>query len=329
MDRMQAYVYRSESHDPWHNLAIEEYFQKSVPEQTIILYLWSNADTVVIGRTQNPWRECDLQFMERHGVVLSRRTTGGGAVYHDAANLNYSFIVSKELYDEDRQFGVILDAVKHFGLQGERGGRNDLTVDGRKFSGNAFSRVYLGALHHGTVLIDTNMEMMKGCLQVSAAKMKTHGVQSVSSRVVNLKELRPEISVQRMAEAISRSFEKAYGTALPMELSGAEREIREIERRNVSEDWLAGGFRTFTFQLENRFSWGEFQLNADVEDGKLTRIQVYSDSLAPEFILRIRDLLADRTANLAALSQEIQAFDWEPSHRAFAEEIAQWLAAES
>ncbi len=322
---MRFYVYRSSSQDPRFNLAVEEYFQRHIPEDTILLYLWCNANTVVIGRTQNPWRECDFDFMDRHGILLSRRTTGGGAVYHDSSNLNYSFIVSKELYDVDRQFSVILDAVRLLGLRGERSGRNDLMVDGRKFSGNAFSKLYQGALHHGTILIDTNVEMMQGALQVSAVKMKTHGVQSVSSRVVNLRELIPDLSVEKMGAAISTAFQREYGPATTVPFSSTEKEVQEIAAHNADREWLMGNYQKFSFQLEHRFSWGEFQLNANAENGKLKEIEVYSDSLDPEFILQIRSLLSDKTAGINEICRQVTANFQDDPYKSYADEIVRWL----
>ncbi|HOV70336.1 MAG TPA: lipoate--protein ligase family protein, partial [Clostridia bacterium] len=153
--------------DPHQNLAFEEYLFETADEDTATMYLWTNASTVVIGRNQNPWRECKVELLEKDGGKLSRRTTGGGAVYHDLGNLNFSFIMSKEAYSVQRQLGVIIEAVRSLGIDAEFSGRNDILACGRKFSGNAFAVRKNGALHHGTLLINADMDMLTHYLTVS------------------------------------------------------------------------------------------------------------------------------------------------------------------
>ena len=135
---MKIRTYISDSNNAWHNLAVDEFLLNSVGKDEIILYLYINSDSVIIGKNQNAWKECNIESMNRDGVKLVRRITGGGAVFHDLNNLNFSFISSKDLYDVQRQFGVILKALESVGLKAEFSSRNDLTINGRKFSGNAF-----------------------------------------------------------------------------------------------------------------------------------------------------------------------------------------------
>lgn len=323
---IQPIILQSPTTNPYYNLSVEEYLQKNLKENEIALYLWQNADCVVIGRAQNPWRECNLDYMEEQGISLMRRTTGGGAVFHDSQNLNFSFIVPKGIYDYERQCRVILEAVKEFDLVGERNGRNDLTVGGRKFSGNAFSRLFRHALHHGTILIHTDVLKMKGSLQVSAQKMKAKGVKSVVSRVVNLQELVPDLTVEKMKAALCRAFEAEYGEAEYRTVSVLEKtEMEKLEEKNRSHQWLYGEYRQFDFTLSDRLGWGEIELCAKVEDGIIRDIEVYSDALDVEFILRLRKMLRESKANINAMADVVENYAWDERQRAMAAELADWL----
>ena len=149
-----------ESVDPYRNLAIEQYLMETVGEDTCILYLWQNSQTVVIGRNQNAWAECRTTELNRDGGHLARRLSGGGAVYHDMGNLNFTFLVSKKNYDLNKQLQVIVTACQNLGIDAQITGRNDVAADGRKFSGNAFFDSKGQAYHHGTLLVDVDMTML-------------------------------------------------------------------------------------------------------------------------------------------------------------------------
>ena len=148
--------------------------------------------------------------------MLARRLSGGGAVFHDLGNLNFTFSVTEENYDLPRQQPVILTACRLLGLRAELSGRNDLLVEGRKFSGNSFYSHNGRAFHNGTLLVNADMTKMGRYLSPSTAKIASKGVDSVRSRVVNLRELCPDLTIEKMAEAMNRAFEQVYGlTAVP------------------------------------------------------------------------------------------------------------------
>ena len=161
--------------DPHKNLALEEVLLTTLPEDQAVLYLWQNRHTVVIGAGQNACAECRVGLLESEGGTLARRSSGGGAVYHDMGNLNFSFLVPRADYDVARQLKVILEAVRALGVEAEPSGRNDLTAGGRKFSGNAFRILKDGALHHGTLLVNVDMGLIGRYLNVSKDKLRAKG----------------------------------------------------------------------------------------------------------------------------------------------------------
>jgi lipoate-protein ligase A len=195
---MKLTVIRTENTDPYENLAAEEYLTMNAEEDEVILFLWQNAHTVVIGRNQNPWKECNVERIKQDGVCLARRMSGGGAVYHDMGNLNFTFIAKDGLFDVARQTDVILLACRLMGINASKTGRNDLTVEGRKFSGHAYFSSQGYNYHHGTIMLDVNAEDLSKYLNVPDSKLKSKGVASVRSRVTNLKD---HISDARLATA--------------------------------------------------------------------------------------------------------------------------------
>ena len=210
-------TYESMTTDPYTNLAVEEYLTFHAEPGECILYLWQNAHTVVIGRNQNCWKECRVSELEADGGHLVRRLSGGGAVYHDLGNLNFTFCMRKEDADVDRQLQVIIEAVASFGLTAEKTGRNDVAINGQKFSGNAFFDSKGCYYHHGTLLLNVDTASMSRFLNPSKAKLQSKGVSSVRSRVVNLSSLCPHITVDTMKQAMFTAFSKVYGLpAVPL-----------------------------------------------------------------------------------------------------------------
>lgn len=275
----------SNTFDPYENLAREEYLTFHVQPEECILYLWQNAHTVVIGRNQNCWKECRVTELEASGGHLVRRLSGGGAVYHDLGNLNFTFCMRKESADVTRQTAVIREAAASFGLQAEQTGRNDVTVDGRKFSGNAFfdSRGYY--YHHGTLLLNVDTSAMSRYLNPSAAKLRSKGVSSVRSRVVNLAELSEEITVESMKKAMTEAFSKVYG--LPCELFEEsrfeEQEIERLREKFSSWQWKYGQKIPFTNRFSRRFSWGEAELALKVDQGLVEEALLSTDSMEADW----------------------------------------------
>ena len=274
-------LYQGESYDPYYNLAVEQHLLETVAENTCILYLWQNENPVVIGRNQNAWKECRTTLLESEGGHLARRLSGGGAVFHDLGNLNFTFLVSQADYDLNRQLAVIQEAARSLGIHAERSGRNDVLADGRKFSGNAFYRNGTQAYHHGTLLMDVDTQRMSRYLNPSKAKLQSKGVDSVRSRVVNLRELNPDITIPKLKEALADAFARVYG--LPLGQISQDwldsSAVEALRLRNQSWEWNYGQTIPFTFESEGRFPWGSVQIEVQVENGIVQQAKVYSDSM--------------------------------------------------
>ena len=302
-------LYESSSFDPYLNLATEQYLMETVEEDACILFLWQNQNTVVIGKNQNAWKECRTTLLNEEGGVLARRLSGGGAVFHDLGNLNFTFLVPQAEYDLDRQFSVIAEAVSLLGLQAERSGRNDVLIQGRKFSGNAFFKHDGKAYHHGTLLVDVDMDKLGRYLNPSKAKLQAKGVDSVRSRVVNLRELNPQVTIVSMKDAMTRAFAKVYDRPMTVmtDKDFDHDAIEALRQRNASWEWNYGQKLPFTAELEARFPWGCVQLCMQVENGMVTGAKIYSDAMDWQLPERMEALLLGARFEKDAVCERLQA----------------------
>ena len=289
---MKAYFFLCESSDGWRNLAADEYFLNHIGKDEILLHIYINAPAVIIGKNQNAWRECNLKAMEADGVKLVRRISGGGAVYHDLGNVNFSFIAHRDIYDVPRQMNVILRAVRELGISAEFSGRNDLLAEGRKFSGNAFCVRGEGRQHHGTLLLSADLSKLPGYLNVSDEKLRSKGVSSVRSRVCNLCEFNAQITSDGMIEALKKGFAQEYGAFENWELDAAARqEIESLYEKQSSWQWRLGQAPRFDLELKNRFDWGEIQVLLSFRQAHVSQVQVYSDALDTELAEQLAQML--------------------------------------
>ncbi|MDR3292777.1 MAG: lipoate--protein ligase [Clostridiales bacterium] len=208
---MKLKFYQTTVINPYRNLAVERYFVDHIDGDEYIIYFWKNKDTIVIGRNQYAYDQFSASAVERDGIKIARRRSGGGAVYHDENNLNFSFIMNTAVFDKNSGYDIIMTALKSIGIPVEKSGRNDLTADGRKFSGNAFLTKGNIYCHHGTILIKTDTERMEEYLNVPKEKLENKGVKSVKSRVVNLTELDGEISAEGIMHAVWVAAESYFG----------------------------------------------------------------------------------------------------------------------
>ena len=277
----KIFIYNAQGTDPHENLAAEKILMDALQPGEAMLYLWQNLNTVVIGKNQNAWLECRTSLLEEEGGKLARRLSGGGAVFHDLGNLNFTFLMCKEDYDLDKQIEVIRQACALAGIQVEKSGRNDLLAEGKKFSGNAFFQDKVHAYHHGTLMVDVDKDKLGRYLSPPKAKLQAKGVASVRSRVVNLKELSPTLTIESMRENMIRAFEDVYGMGAEVFVLRDDMQTQIAQLKEVYSSWeyLYGAPLSFTFSCEEKFDWGYIQLQIDAKGGIINQVGINTDAM--------------------------------------------------
>lgn len=278
----RALYYEAKGRDAYHNIATEQWLTQHCGPDEIILYLWRNDPAVVIGRCQNIWSEVRVDELRRLGAVPVRRLSGGGAVWHDRGNLNFTFITSRENSDIDKQTSVVLQGLKMLGVEARKNGRNDLCAGERKFSGHSFCHLGDNCFHNGTIMVYTNPDAMARVLNVSPDKLQSKGVKSVRSRTVNLDELVPNLSVHSVMRALKANFASIYDLD-PIDAAPdfESDEFKAIEARFRSDEWIYGKVATFTHEVHRRYPWGSLDLKLDVRHGIISGCTAYTDALDP------------------------------------------------
>lgn len=318
---MAIYFYRSKSGDGWRNLATDRYFLENLGADDIMLYYYINENAVIIGRNQNAWKECNLDRMDADGVQLVRRHTGGGAVFHDCGNLNFSFIMGEKNYDVQRQMNVVIAAMKKLGLTAELSGRNDILIDGKKFSGNAFgtSREMCG--HHGTLLVSADLSRLANYLNVSEKKIRSKGISSVRARVCNLSDLAAGIDVERTAAALQDTFREEYGDYTEFVIDEAtEKKIDAYYEEQCSWEWRLGRTPKFDYEFDERFSFGEMQIQLSLDSAVVCAAKVYTDALDTGIATAVEQKLLGARFDSNALADALDQPD-----NAYFHEIAEYL----
>lgn len=293
-------IYCSNSTDAYFNLSLEEYLFHHSNSKNEILYLWQNDNTVVIGHNQNPWKECNLEELERVGGKLVRRRSGGGAVYHDLGNLNFTFISN---FDKNRiiqNVEMVTHVLREFGIDAVYSGKNDIEVGSFKVSGNAYFEENKMLCHHGTLLCNTDIERLAKILHVSHQKLESKGIDSVQSRIKNIGEINPHVTVECLKKALAEVFWKRRVTSrflnpiifyLNEDYTGSEINMREVfalRERYESWDWNFGTSPGFNVTLSHHYPWGEVVLYLVVEDGIIKKVKVSTDALDVDLPSRIQ-----------------------------------------
>ena len=309
------------SNDPAYNLALEEFLHLHRQPRHEVFLLWQNEPTIVIGRHQNTFDEINREYVEANSVHVIRRNSGGGAVYHDLGNLNFSFLV------DDRETGFsferftqpVIRTLRQLGVDAENSGRNDIAIKGRKISGNAQYRHNGRLLHHGTILFDSNLENLSMALNYAPEKYVSRAVASIRSRVTNVREHLPtNIDMAEFRRLLSENVVAEYELK-PDSLNDAEQQaiVKLRDEKYRSWDWVYGRTPPFwTHSRLQKFPWGTFNLRLEVRNGCIASCAFYGDFFSPGDPQELAALLIGLPFDRRTLENELSEND---IHRIFPE----------
>lgn len=257
--------------DVYRALALENVFLDDSSLTEPLLFCWVGDAAVVMGKNQNPWRECNLQVIGGRKLKLARRVSGGGSVYHDPGNLNISWILPREGYREEAMHDLFIRALGRLGIEAFLGQGGRIVVAEGKISGSAFCYRKDKVLHHGTLLLDADLELLQAALSPPGLYIHTHAVASVPAPVVNLKTLQPGLTRERVQDALMQEAEKHFGKVEPMDERDLPADLEQESVRLASSEWIwdqTPGFHSHLTLQDGR------QLRFRVHKGKMSELQV-------------------------------------------------------
>ena len=272
----------SNSTNPYFNLAMEEYVFEHLDRSKEYFMLWQNKNTIVVGKYQNTAEEVNQEYVDSQGIRVARRLSGGGAVYHDDGNLNFTFIVDQNS-NPNFNFNLfvipVIKALEELGVHAEFTGRNDLTIDGKKFSGNSQYIKRSRIMHHGCIMLDSNLDKVQLSLRVKEAKFESKSVKSVISRVTTINDHTPQkISMQKFKETLKR---QAFANNDMEPYSLTDLDIKAVQllqqKKYESWEWNYGYYPAYSIRRDHKFESGLVSVNMGVEHGTIINIRFFGD----------------------------------------------------
>ncbi len=309
------------STDPAYNLAFEQYLLEHRLSGDYLL-LWQNDKTVVVGQNQNVFEEIDPDYAKAHGIRVVRRMTGGGAVYHDRGNLNYSFITDhreEDEYEAERFTIPVVRALRELGLNAESSGRNDILINGKKVSGTAERIFQDRVLHHGTLLFDSDPAVIGAVLRPDPEKFSSKSIKSVRSRVGSIKEELEKAGISLTLEEFWAKLLEAFRNEIPQLSCGSAassflkpEELAAIEalktEKYESYEWTYGRSPKYSFRNRKRFPGGSVEIRADVSDGLIQELRFFGDFLGQASVQPLEQALAGTRFEENAVSEVLSRF---------------------
>lgn len=286
------------STDPYFNLAFDEYCLENIPSEEPYFFLWRNRPAVIIGLNQNAYSEVNLDYLNSHGITLARRVTGGGAVYHDLQNMNYTII------GRNPSPQPMVDALRSLGVPAELTGRNDIFVEGRKVSGYARRVSHDQEIIHGTLMYDVDLDTLTHVLDTQGSKMQAKGISSVKSRVANLKEYLPQFKSLDELQAALQKILSAGDGQMPLSAEQVAEVRRQADEKFSTWDFIYGHSHEADFRCKAKLSCGTVEADIRVDRGLIARLDFSGDFL---FDTPAQELAAKMTG-LRYAPAEVKAF---------------------
>ncbi|WP_077623109.1 lipoate--protein ligase [Sediminibacillus massiliensis] len=311
------YIDNEGIHDPHINLAIEEYILKNFGEDDTYLLFYVNEPSIIIGKNQNTIEEINTNYVDENRIHVVRRLSGGGAVYHDLGNLNFSFITKDDgnsFHDFAKFTEPVTDALKQLGVNAELKGRNDIVVDGRKISGNAQFSTKGRMFSHGTLMLDSEIENVVSALNVKLEKIKSKGIKSIRSRVANISEfLEEQITVEGFKELILKHIFNVNDVKDVPQYKLTEQDWANIhklsEERYQQWDWNYGKSPAFNIQQSHKFAAGAVDVRLDVKKGIIENAKIYGDFFGVGDVTDIEERLKGTRYERRSIDEAISDLD--------------------
>ncbi len=304
------YIYNS-STEPYFNLALEEYFLKETNEEYFIL--WRNEPCIVVGKNQNTLSEIHLEFVKEKNIKVVRRLTGGGAVFHDLGNINFTFIVNNESsFNDFKSFVIpIIGTLKTLGIDAEFSGRNDMLIHGKKFSGNAQCKHKNRVMHHGTLLFSSNMNDLSGVLKPKDIKFSDKSIKSVASRVTNISEhLSKNINILEFKDEIFKYISSNTQNSIDSLSQSEIQKINKLKEEKYSTwEWNFGNSPKYSYYNEKRFSAGTFEVHIDVFKGIIKELKLYGDFFGKNDINELESFFKGISHEKSSISEILSTLD--------------------
>jgi lipoate-protein ligase A len=299
--------------DPYYNHALEEHFLRNRTEECFIL--WRSSPCILIGKNQNAYSEINIDYVKEHNLPVVRRISGGGAIFNDLGNILFGFISNKganTFADFERFTAPIIAALKKLGVNAELSGRNDITIDGKKFSGNAQAKHGNRILHHGSILFSSNMTDLSSALKVKPIKFQDKSVKSVASRVTNISEyLESPMAVEEFKDYIMNFIMQTNPEASIYDLtSGDLNQINKLVKEKTSTwEWNFGASPKYNLVNEKKYTGGVVEINLNVNNGIINDIKIYGDFFGQEDINDLETALNGIKHEEKAIRQVLGNFD--------------------
>jgi lipoate-protein ligase A len=331
MEAALIFVDNQNHTDPRVNLAIEEHLLRNFSVEEDILLFYINEPSIIIGRNQNTLEEINHLYVEEHGIHVVRRLSGGGAVYHDLGNLNFSFISNngrENIHNFKKFTAPVIDVLLEMGVNAELGGRNDILVDGRKISGNAQYSAGIRMVSHGTLLYNSDLSQVSEALNVKIDKIESKGIKSVRSRVANICEfLENPVDIldfrERLKDGILSKSENSEYQLTPTDWTAINQFTQD---RYAQWDWNYGRSPAFNVQKKKRFPIGEIDARIEVNQGLIKNIKIYGDFLGLSDVHDIEGLCIDQKYDRQSLLAVLNGRDLHQYFGALsAEELVNFL----